>query len=1156
MGSLDRSRPNSSSRSEQTRSKYLRDYINEFDPGKYIEDGIPAYNYTNPIPDFPSGEIILAVLSMIDEHEDLDFGHKTDDPITYDGNNPLPLPLGDPELPPLDGDDYDYDSDGINNQAEINVYGTDPEDVDSDDDHYFLFTYGTDDEYTFNDGDERDFWDFELPSHGGAQGNFDGDQNGLNNLLDPDSDNDGMWDGWELCYGFMPYDDGSINYSIGGTPNPDEGPAGDYDEDGLSNLDEFSNPSDTDVDSDRTTNPLKKDTDGDGLKDGEEVHIYHTDPTDPDTDNDGLWDGWHDDNDNQQWDANEEKGELGDLTTGLGGYGTFPTVWDTDGDGVNDGDEIEYIGDIDWDQDGDNSQIDSDSDDDDIIDGNEKYKWDSDGDSYCNANDKDADGDGLLDGIEDENKNGICDTGETDPAYRDTDYDGLWDGNTVGNNEGEADYGTDPTDSDSDNDNFWDGYELDYWGHSGWNKNWDYDNRWNNLLDPDADADGLKDGDEYYWYDTILEDFDSDKDGLWDGWQDDNDNLIYDSWEIKGEYNYGTKATDPDTDNDELNEGDEVNYWENNVFYDKDGARAHWDSDHDEDGRKNIKDWDSDGDLIKDGGIDKDNEPAKYNDMDGNIFDYDAITVNNNLGVTVVIDYSGGSTIKPIIDPYIPQTTLNAGIPKYFDISTTSPQTFTAIIKVIYSTPLPQGVDESHVRMYKWDECESKWRIEFDTGVDMNKDYFWSKVTEFSTRQGGDAEEEHSDNDWIDDWHEINGHTTNGYYYNGNIYGNNFIFKTDPNEEDTDNDGLNDNLDSIPLDYDMDGDDLLNAPYSEMLYDAGDIYLGGGIDINSDDIDMDNDGTNDELDLDDDNDGMSDAYEVDYGVSNNGWQNPYKHNERYALVVGGGDIDSNKNHPAFWKDTKEIYNVLENQYNYEPEHIYLHFWNHQQGVKEGIYIDGPADWNIEDEADRLIWGNGIKQNLEILETKMTKNDFIFVFMTSHGGKEKKKGIGEGWIQIYDIENQDRSCLYYHNDPYLPNSLGHSLENLIYARMVLVFSACASGTAIKGTDDNPEWNLKSQYRIIMTSSDKNEESHFWAGDEWTSDDNYDHYEFLWNEDGHGFVRELKDSGTISLKSAYDSGYTAARDDDWEIEGSDNSYAQIYEWSSDIASDTYL
>ncbi len=65
------------------------------------------------------------------------------------------------------------------------------------------------------------------------------------------------------------------------------------------------------------TNPLNPDTDGDGLRDGDEVQIYGSNPTNPDTDGDGLRDG--------------DEVAL---------YATLPTNPDTDGGGVNDGDEI------------------------------------------------------------------------------------------------------------------------------------------------------------------------------------------------------------------------------------------------------------------------------------------------------------------------------------------------------------------------------------------------------------------------------------------------------------------------------------------------------------------------------------------------------------------------------------------------------------------------------------------------------------------------------------------------------------------------------------------------------------------------------------------------------------------------------------------------
>ncbi|PYR74373.1 MAG: hypothetical protein DMF87_22970 [Acidobacteria bacterium] len=64
-------------------------------------------------------------------------------------------------------------------------------------------------------------------------------------------------------------------------PNDPVMPFEDPDRDGLTNLEEFQN----------GTDPHNPDVDGDGLKDGDEVHIHHTSPLLADTDGDGIPDG-------------------------------------------------------------------------------------------------------------------------------------------------------------------------------------------------------------------------------------------------------------------------------------------------------------------------------------------------------------------------------------------------------------------------------------------------------------------------------------------------------------------------------------------------------------------------------------------------------------------------------------------------------------------------------------------------------------------------------------------------------------------------------------------------------------------------------------------------------------------------------------------------
>ena len=107
-----------------------------------------------------------------------------------------------------------------------------------------------------------------------------------------DRDHDGLSDKWEKRYRLS-----TAKRSAKGDP----------DHDGLRNRREFR----------LRTNPRRKDTDRDGLRDGREVKRYHTNPRRKDTDGDGL-------NDRAE----------------IKRYRTNPRKKDTDGDGFGDGVEI------------------------------------------------------------------------------------------------------------------------------------------------------------------------------------------------------------------------------------------------------------------------------------------------------------------------------------------------------------------------------------------------------------------------------------------------------------------------------------------------------------------------------------------------------------------------------------------------------------------------------------------------------------------------------------------------------------------------------------------------------------------------------------------------------------------------------------------------
>ena len=241
----------------------------------------------------------------------------------------------------------------------------------------------------------------------------------------PDDDNDGMPNNYETANGTDPNDDGTVGETSPGAKDGPNGALGDFDSDGLTNLQEFLGQNSSGASTGYAPTPSgTADADGDNVNDGDEVNgtlnIWDefgfpdgppglpTDPHDSDSDDDTLTDG--DEILVHGTDPNFGDSDLDDLPDAYEVANGLDPAVGTGDDGAN--------GDPDMDNLVNSAELsigthpqDPDSDDDDLLDGDEVNVY------ISNPLLPDSDGDFLEDGDE-------VLVHLTDPLLIDTDSDG------------------------------------------------------------------------------------------------------------------------------------------------------------------------------------------------------------------------------------------------------------------------------------------------------------------------------------------------------------------------------------------------------------------------------------------------------------------------------------------------------------------------------------------------------------------------------------------------------------------------------------------------------------------------------------------------------------------------------------------------------------
>jgi len=542
------------------------------------------------------------------------------------------------------------------------------------------------------------------------------------------------------------------------------------------------------------SNPLLIDTDGDDLTDLEEFE-KGTKPNNPDTDGDTINDSEDlfplnskEGNDRDK-DGIGDNADLDDDNDGLLDleeliYGTDPLNPDTDGDGLSDGMEISMR------TDPNNPDTDGDG----ILDGD-------DSNPFSPFEVADFDRDGLPDDIDpDDDNDNVDDTFEyaigTDPYNPDTDGDGLNDGFEIqlktnpNNADTDGDGTIDPIDHfptdpfeyiDSDKDGLGDVYDRD--DDNDGVSDIDELSRRTDPKNADSDGDGLTDFEEVT-LGTDPRTTDTDKDGLTDFVEND----------------IGTDPLNPDTDGDGIQDGE-----------DKLPNNADEDFDSDEDGIGDNKDPDDDNDGSLDSEEIANGTDPLNPDTDGD-------------------GSNDGEEAKLETDPLNPDSDGDG---------------------------ILDGEDDFPLDPNRADDADGDGIPDGEDPDDDND----GLLDEEEVALGTDPEKPDTDQDGLSDFDEVELDTdplnpdTDGDVLTD---GEEVEYKTNPLSPDTDDDGLTDGIEILketdPNNPDSDGDGIKDG--------ADKLPLNAG-----ESRDNDGDGIGDQQDDDDDNDGVSDQDEKQIGTN-------------------------------------------------------------------------------------------------------------------------------------------------------------------------------------------------------------------------------------------------------------------------------------------------
>ncbi len=214
----------------------------------------------------------------------------------------------------------------------------------------------------------------------------------------------------------------------------------------------------------------------------------------------------------------------------------------------------------------------------------------------------------------------------------------------------------------------------------------------------------------------------------------------------------------------------------------------------------------------------------------------------------------------------------------------------------------------------------------------------------------------------------------------------------------------------------------------------------------------------------------------------------------YAIILSGG-ANKDDNRLSYWNDCFLIWDVLTNQYGYDPSKTYVLM---SDGTDPGIDNDQQesSDIDFNDDGIADIDYAATNDNLNLVFTQLanqlTDEDYLFIYTIDHGDWDYKR---------------DESYIYMWNDEiYYASDFANRVKSINTKATHIVMGQCNSGGFLDYFTDSPSI-------CISTACGKYEGSFPMTNGQ------YDEYVYYWTKSHEDLVGDTNNDGYVSALESH-------------------------------------